>query len=68
VSSVPERFRPLILANPVTPIVEAFRYAFLGEGTVDPMHLLYSFIFMLMVVSLGTVIFNRVEQTFLDTV
>lgn len=68
VSSIPERFRPLILANPVTPIVETFRYAFLGAGTVDLGHLLYSFIFMLVVVFLGTVIFNRVEQTFMDTV
>ena len=68
VSSVPERFRPLILANPVTPIVETFRYAFLGAGTVDLGHLLYSFIFILVVVVLGIVIFNRVEQTFMDTV
>jgi lipopolysaccharide transport system permease protein len=68
VSSVPERFQLLILANPVTPIVETFRYAFLGAGTVNLWHLLYSFIFMLVVVSLGTVVFNRVEQTFMDTV
>ena len=68
VSSVPERFRPLILANPVTPIVETFRYAFLGAGTVDLGHLLYSFIFILVVVVLGIVIFKRVEQTFMDTV
>jgi lipopolysaccharide transport system permease protein len=68
VSSVPERFQPLILANPVTPIVETFRYAFLGAGTVNLWHLVYSFIFMLVVVSLGTIIFNRVEQTFMDTV
>jgi lipopolysaccharide transport system permease protein len=68
VSSVPERFQPLILANPVTPIVETFRYAFLGAGTVNLWHLLYSFVFMLVVVSMGTVLFNRVEQTFMDTV
>jgi lipopolysaccharide transport system permease protein len=68
VSSVPERFQPLILANPVTPIVETFRYAFLGAGTVNLVHLIYSFVFMLVVVSLGTIIFNRVEQTFMDTV
>lgn len=68
VSSIPERFQPLILANPMTPIVEAFRYAYLGEGTVDPGHLLYSFVFMLLVVFLGIIIFNRVEQTFMDTV
>ncbi|HEX6036054.1 MAG TPA: ABC transporter permease, partial [Anaerolineales bacterium] len=68
VSSIPERFQWMILANPMTPIVEAFRYAFLGAGTVDPGHLLYSFVFMLVVVFLGSVIFNRVEQTFMDTV
>jgi lipopolysaccharide transport system permease protein len=68
VSAIPERFRWIILANPITPIVESFRYAFLGAGTVDLGHLLYSFIFMLAVVLLGSVIFNRVEQTFMDTV
>ena len=68
VSSIPERFRWLILANPMTPIVEAFRYAFLGAGTVDTGSLLYSFGFMVVVVTLGTIVFNRVEQTFMDTV
>lgn len=68
VSAIPERFQWVILANPMTPIVEAFRYGFLGAGTVNIYHLLYSLIFMLVVVFLGTVIFNRVEQTFMDTV
>ena len=68
VSSIPERFQWIILANPMTPIVEAFRYAFLGAGTVDTGHLLYSFGFMVVVVTLGSIIFNRVEQTFMDTV
>ena len=68
VSSIPERFQWAILANPMTPVVEAFRYAFLGAGTVNIYHLLYSFVFMLAVVFLGSVIFNRVEQTFMDTV
>jgi lipopolysaccharide transport system permease protein len=68
VSSIPERFQWVILANPMTPIVEIFRYAFLGAGTVDMGHLLYSFAFMFVVVFMGSVIFNRVEQTFMDTV
>ena len=68
VSSVPQNFQWIIQINPMTSIVEAFRYAFLGAGTVDVGHLLYSFCFMLVVVTLGTVIFNRVEQTFMDTV
>jgi len=68
VSSIPARFQWIILANPMTPIVEAFRYAFLGAGTVDLPNLAYSFGFMLVVVFIGTVIFNRVEATFMDTV
>jgi lipopolysaccharide transport system permease protein len=68
VSSIPERFKPFILANPMTSIVEAFRFAFLGAGMVNMGHLLYSFGFMIVVVFLGAVIFNRVEQTFMDTV
>ena len=43
VSSIPERFQTLIRLNPMTPIVEAFRYAFLGAGSVQPLDLLYAF-------------------------
>ena len=68
ISSFPQRFRWIILANPMTPIVEAFRYAFLGAGIVSLPSLAYSLGFMLVVVFIGTVIFNRVEATFMDTV
>lgn len=68
VSSIPERFQTLIRLNPMTPIVEAFRYAFLGAGSVQPLDLLYSFGFMLVSVFLGALVFNRVEATFMDTV
>jgi lipopolysaccharide transport system permease protein len=68
VSSIPERFQWIILANPMTSIVEAFRYAFLGAGSVNRMQLLYSFGFMAVIVAIGITIFNRVEQTFMDTV
>jgi lipopolysaccharide transport system permease protein len=68
VSSIPKRYLWLILANPMTPIVETFRYAFLGVGTVNLGNMAYSFGFMLIVIFLGSVIFNRVEQTFMDTV
>jgi lipopolysaccharide transport system permease protein len=68
VSAIPAQWQWVIQINPMTPIVEAFRFAFLGAGTVDLGHLLYSFGFMLVVVFVGAVIFNRVEQTFMDTV
>jgi lipopolysaccharide transport system permease protein len=68
VSSIPERYQWVIIANPMTPIIEAFRYAFLGAGETNLNYLLYSFGFMIAVVMIGSVIFNRVEQTFMDTV
>lgn len=68
VSAVPEQLQWLIRANPLTPIVEAFRYGFLGAGTVDGGMLLYSAGFMLAVLLIGITIFNRVERTFMDTV
>jgi len=68
VSSIPARFQWIIQANPMTPIIEAFRYAFLGTGTVNLPNLAYSFGFMLVVVIVGSIIFNRVEATFMDTV
>jgi lipopolysaccharide transport system permease protein len=67
-SAIPIRFQNLIKANPMTPIVETFRYAFLGAGTVHPVDLLYSFGFMLVVLVLGSITFNRVEATFMDTI
>lgn len=67
-SSIPERFRFLISANPMTPIIEAFRYAFLGTGSISAMNLLYSFSVMLFALALGILLFNRIEATFMDTV
>ena len=68
VSSIPARYQWLILLNPMTSIVETFRYAFLGAGELNIFNLLYDFVFMLIVVFVGSVIFNRVEQNFMDTV
>jgi len=45
-----------------------FRLGQIGAGSLDPLHLFYSFEFMLVVVLLGTLVFIRVEQTFMDTV
>jgi lipopolysaccharide transport system permease protein len=67
-SSIPEQFQWIIRVNPLSSIVEAFRYAFLGTGSVSIIQLLYSFSFMFVVIFLGFVIFNKVEQTFMDTV
>lgn len=68
VSSIPEKYKLLIMANPVTSIVESFRFAFLGTGNFSWLHLGYSFGFMNLILLIGIVIFNRVERTFVDTV
>lgn len=54
--------------NPLSPIVEGFRYALFGVGTVNASGLLYSGIFIVIVVFMGMVIFSKVERSFMDTV
>jgi len=67
-STVPPADRMIVLANPLTPIVEAFRFAFLGVGTVSAAHLTYTAIFAVALLACGVLIFNRIERTFMDTV
>lgn len=61
-------FKTLLLINPVTAPVEVFRYAFLGQGTIVPGALLWSWVFTLVVIVFGIMVFNHVEKTFMDTV
>jgi lipopolysaccharide transport system permease protein len=67
-SSVPERYRLLVQANPASPVIEVFRNAVLGAGSVSAGGLLYSAICTLVLLLIGIVLFNRVEQNFMDTV
>ncbi len=67
-SSIPERFHWLILANPMAPVIETFRYGFLGAGTVNLLHLSYSFLMTFIILIAGAALFNRVERTFEDTI
>ena len=68
VSSIPERLRWIAQVNPITPIAETFRTGFLGAGNASWAGLAYSAAFMIVVMFIGVVIFNRVEKTFIDTV
>jgi len=68
VSAIPEQLQVLIKANPLTPIVETFRYAYLGAGTVNVLNLLYSAGVMLVVLTIGILMFNRIEANFMDTI
>jgi lipopolysaccharide transport system permease protein len=67
-SEIPEKYKAFVMANPMTPIVETFKTALLGVGSVDYIGLLYSFGFMVILLAIGILIFNKVERTFMDTV
>ena len=67
-STIQGGWRWVIMANPMTPIVEVFRLAFLGVSALDPAWLLYSAGFTAIAFLAGALIFNHVENTFMDTV
>ena len=67
-SEVPEKYRLLVSLNPISPIIETFRYGFLGSGTFSAYHLVYSLTFTVIVLVLGILVFNKVEKTFMDSV
>jgi len=54
--------------NPLTPIVEAFRFALFQHGSFDAGSLLYSSFFIVIVLFIGLLLFSKVERTFMDTV
>ena len=67
-SEVPEKYVPFLLANPMTPIVEGFRYAFLGTGTFRAEYMWVSAGSIAVILVIGVILFSRVEKTFMDTV
>lgn len=68
VSQIPESFRWIMLLNPVAPIVETFRYAFLGSGCFEWFYLLISAVVSAVILISGMMVFNQVEKNFIDTV
>lgn len=67
-SSAPEKYRNLVALNPMTGIIETFRFAFLGEGMFSWALLGYSTFVALGSMILGVLIFNKTEKNFIDTV
>lgn len=68
VSTVPEKYKIFIQANPLTPILEGFKYAFLGAGDFSWQALAYSGGFMTILLFMGIIIFHQTERNFIDTV
>jgi lipopolysaccharide transport system permease protein len=67
-SALPEHWRSWAALNPIAPIIEAFRHAYLGVGSVDLQMLGISFVTISVILFIGIALFNRVERTFMDTV
>lgn len=62
------RVRTAMLANPVTPIMEAFKFGILGSGSFSWFSLGYSAICCIALLAVGIVVFNQVQRRFIDTV
>lgn len=60
--------KTIIMINPVTMPMELYRYALLGEGSINMLYYLISIVFTLIVIVFGIMVFNKVERTFMDTV
>ena len=62
------KYYGLYMLNPVTSIINLFRYAYLGIGDVDWFYYGIGWITTLIILFLGIILFSRVEKTFMDTV
>lgn len=67
-SQVPAHLYPVVAANPMTAIVETFRFALLGAGTFSPQALIISMAETLVILLVGVIVFSKVEKSFMDTV
>ncbi len=68
VSAIPILYKPYLYLNPISPLIEAFRFVFTGTGTFTLLQLIYSLIFGVFLLFTGIFVFNKTEKTFMDTV
>jgi lipopolysaccharide transport system permease protein len=67
-STMSEKRQWIMVLNPVTSIIETFKYGTMGTGTFNWGHLAYSFVFMIVLLIVGIIVFNKVQRSFMDTV
>ena len=65
---IPEKWRNLMLINPMAPIVNNFRYAMIGAGELEVIYWLISWLITAIIFLIGVLLFNQVEKKFMDTV
>ncbi len=67
-NSIPADKQWIFLLNPVTSIIETFKFGAFGIGVFSWGALVYSFVFMILLLFFGIILFNRIEKSFMDTV
>lgn len=65
---IPQKYLGVYMLNPMTPIINTFRTAFLGLGSFEVSYYLISWAVTIVILFLGLILFNKVEKTFMDTV
>ena len=68
ISAMPEKLRPIVGLNPLAGIFECFKYAFLGVGEFNGAMLIYPTVFISILLVVGTLVFNKVQRGFMDTI
>lgn len=67
-SQIPEKWKIVFLFNPMSAVVETFRYSFLGSGSINLEYILISIAITIFIFFIGLLAFNRVEKNFMDMV
>ncbi len=67
-SLIPDKFKVFVALNPIVPIIEVFKKAYLGAGTVNILYSGMSVGITLLILFSGIIVFNRIEKNFMDTV
>jgi lipopolysaccharide transport system permease protein len=67
-SIIPDKYKWIIQLNPLTPLIESFRFIFLGSDQISWWQLIYCLVFTIILFIVGLVLFNKTEKTFMDTV
>ena len=68
ISTMSHSVKTIMLLNPLTSIIEAFKFIFLGSGSFEAFWLFYGIGFMIILVGIAIIVFNKVEKSFMDTV
>ena len=67
---VPDKYKWILLSNPMTSVIETFKVGFFGEefAIFNWLHIAYSAVFAIVILFVGMILFNKVEKSFMDTV